>query len=242
MFPLQGFIITGILTIANNNNMKSFQQFLTEENLKTSTENKEKTARSIARDFITLPDVEGFREEAYKDPVGIWTVGPGITRYSTGMAVGKGDIIPKQYGMKELDYHLDNVVIPTLSKKIPNWDKMNENQKASLISFSYNAGQNFYGSKNFETITNALSNPSTWNKVPDALKLYNKGKNPKTQQTEILPGLVKRRENEANMWSGTYTQPSIKTEPERQKKRQQSSQQTTQAPQSPSTLQTPPSR
>jgi hypothetical protein len=35
---------------------------------------------------------------------------------------------------------------------------------------------------------------------------------------------------------------AIRTEPERQKKRQQSSQQTTQAPQSPSTSQTPPSR
>ena len=30
MFPLQGFIIAGILTIASNNNMKSFQQFLIE--------------------------------------------------------------------------------------------------------------------------------------------------------------------------------------------------------------------
>jgi GH24 family phage-related lysozyme (muramidase) len=175
---------------------------------KKSNESKQKTAKEIASDFITLPDVEGFREKSYQDKGGVWTVGPGITRYSTGMAVGEGDVIPKNYGMKELHYHLDNVVIPTLSKKIPNWDKMNENQKAALISFSYNAGQNFYGSKNFETLTRALSDQANWNKVPEALNLYNKGLNSKTGKREVQGGLVKRRKNEGAIWSGTYVPPN----------------------------------
>jgi len=181
--------------------MIRFKQFLIEQEL---TPKKLKTAKEIATEFITLPDVEGYRENAYQDTGGIWTVGPGITRYSTGMEVGEGDIIPLKYGMKELHYHIDNKVIPNLSKKIPNWDKMSENQKAALISFSYNAGENFYNAKGFETITNALSDQANWNKVPDALKLYNKGKNIKTGQKEVLPGLVKRRANEGSIWSGTY--------------------------------------
>jgi GH24 family phage-related lysozyme (muramidase) len=77
--------------------------------------------------------------------------------------------------MKEMHHHLDNVVIPTLSKKIPNWNKMNDNQQAALISFSYNAGQNFYKKEGYETITKALSKESNWNNVPTALNLYNKG-------------------------------------------------------------------
>lgn len=174
----------------------------------TPEEPKQKTAKEIATDFITLPDVEGFRETAYQDKGGVWTVGPGITRYSTGMPVDEGDIIPQKYGTKELEYHLENVVIPTLSKKIPNWNKMNENQKAALISFSYNAGQNFYGNKNFKTITDALSNQSNWHKVPEALNMYNKGLNAKTGKKEVQAGLVKRRKNEGAIWSGTYVPPN----------------------------------
>lgn len=206
MFPLYAFIIPLFLQIANNN-MLTFKQYLTEENISSTVQQTKKTAKEIATDFITLPDVEGFRENSYQDKGGVWTVGPGITRYSTGMEVGEGDVIPKSYGMKEMNYHIDNVVIPSLSKKIPNWDKMNENQKAALISFSYNAGQNFYGAKGFETITDALSDPTNWDKVPDALNLYNKGKNKKTGKKEIQPGLVKRRSNEGKIWSGTYEQP-----------------------------------
>jgi GH24 family phage-related lysozyme (muramidase) len=172
-----------------------------------SNESKQKNAKEIASDFITLPDVEGFREKSYQDKGGVWTVGPGITRYSTGMAVGEGDIIPKQYGMKELHYHLDNVVIPTLSKKIPNWNKMNENQKAALISFSYNAGQNFYGSEKYKEITQALSNPTNWDKVPAALNLYVKGLDSKTGHKVVQDGLVRRRKNEGAIWSGTYVPP-----------------------------------
>lgn len=229
MYPLCGFIIALILNIANTNIMKSFKQYIYEvtmfppkietvqvEKMETSpaisaisnnNQPKQKTAKEIATDFITLPDVEGFREKAYQDKGGVWTVGPGITKYSTGIAVGEGDVIPKNYGMKELHSHLDKIVIPTLSKKIPNWNKMNENQKAALISFSYNAGQNFYGNKNYQTITNALSDQSNWDKVPEALNLYNKGLNSKTGKREVQSGLVKRRKNEGAIWSGTYVPP-----------------------------------
>lgn len=179
--------------------MIRFKQFLIEQDSK-----KQKTAKEIATEYITLPDVEGFREKAYKDTGGIWTVGPGITKYSTGMPVGEGDIIPLDIGMKELNYHIDNRVIPNLSKKIPNWNNMSENQKAALISFSYNAGENFYGAKGFETITDALSDQTKWDKVPAALTLYNKGKDEKTGKRVVLPGLVKRRSNEGRIWSGTY--------------------------------------
>ena len=196
-----------ILLLASINFMKTFKTFLLEQDSSKSTSQKQKTAKEIATDFITLPDVEGFREKAYQDTGGIWTIGPGITKYSTGTPVKGGDVVSLEQGMQELQHHIDNKVIPNLSKKIPTWNKMSENQKAALISFSYNAGENFYGSKGFETITQSLSDPANWNKVPDALNLYNKGKNAKTGQKEVLPGLVKRRSNEGRIWSGTYEGP-----------------------------------
>jgi GH24 family phage-related lysozyme (muramidase)/LysM repeat protein len=179
--------------------MIRFKQFLIEQDSK-----KQKTAKEIATDYITLPDVEGFREKAYEDTGGIWTIGPGITTFSSGKPVKAGDVVSLEQGMQELQHHIDNKVIPNLSKKIPNWNKMSENQKAALISFSYNAGENFYGSKGFETITGALSDQTKWDKVPDALTLYNKGKDQKTGKKIVLPGLVKRRANEGRIWSGTY--------------------------------------
>lgn len=182
--------------------MIRFKQFLIEQDSK-----KQKTAKEIATEYITLPDVEGFREEAYEDTGGIWTIGPGITTFSSGKPVKAGDVVSLEQGMQELQHHIDTKVIPNLSKRIPNWDKMSENQKAALISFSYNAGENFYGSKGFETITDALSDQTKWDKVPDALTLYNKGKDQKTGKKIVLPGLVKRRSNEGRIWSGTYGEP-----------------------------------
>jgi lysozyme len=72
---------------------------------------------------------------------------------------------------------------------------MNPNQQAALVSFAYNLGENFYGRKGFETLTKALSNIDTFDKVPDALKLYNKSGGKK------LNGLERRRNAEANLWS-----------------------------------------
>jgi lysozyme len=73
---------------------------------------------------------------------------------------------------------------------------MNPNQQAALISFAYNMknGQNFYGRKGFETLTEAVSSVDNFKNVPAALRLYNKSGGKK------LKGLVRRRNAEANLW------------------------------------------
>ncbi len=70
---------------------------------------------------------------------------------------------------------------------------MNDNQRGSLLSFSYNLGAGFYGSSNFNTITKVLKNKE-WNKVPDALYLY---RNPGTR---VEAGLARRRKAEGKLW------------------------------------------
>lgn len=182
--------------------MIRFKQFLIEQDSK-----KQKTAKEIATEYITLPDVEGFKEKAYQDTGGVWTVGPGITTFSNGNPVKAGDVVTLEQGMQELQNHIETKVVPKLSKKIPNWNEMSENQKAALISFSYNVGENFFNAKGFETITDALSDPAKWGNVPDALAQYNKATDQKTGKKIVLPGLVKRRSNEARIWLGTYGGP-----------------------------------
>jgi len=105
--------------------------------------------------------------------------------------------ISKQRAKELLDYHIDNAIVPILSSKIPTWGIMNANQKATIISFAYNLGSNFYGSLNFNTITKALSKKENFSQVPAALMLYvNPGSN-------FEAGLRRRRQAEGKLWTAT---------------------------------------
>ena len=94
-----------------------------------------------------------------------------------------------------MESYINNTVIPTLEKTIPTWGELDQNQRDALISFAYNVGPNFYGAKDFETITKELSSVDTLERVSAALKLYNKSKG------KVLNGLIKRRKAEGDLWN-----------------------------------------
>lgn len=152
--------------------------------------------------FDVIKTYEGFEAKAYNKD-GKWTVGAGSTTHPDGTPVKKGDVIDATKADMYVRHYTYNTVIPTLSNTIPNWNKMNANQQAALISFAYNMGPNFYGAKNRETITAALKSPLTWYKVPAILPLYNKATSQTSGKLVVLQGLVKRRKTEANLWNQT---------------------------------------
>jgi LysM repeat protein len=80
-------------------------------------------------------------------------------------------------------------------EKIPGWDEMDAGKQAALMSFAYNTGAGFYGKKGYETISGHLQRKE-WDKVPEAMKLYNKSAG------KVRGGLVTRRAEEGQMWSG----------------------------------------
>jgi lysozyme len=104
-----------------------------------------------------------------------------------------GRKITQEYASRLLIFDLEQRFLPSLSK-IPYWGEMNENQRGTLLCFSYNVGAGFYGSSNFATITKVLKNKE-WSKVPDALYLY---RNP---GTKVEAGLARRRTEEGKLWS-----------------------------------------
>ncbi len=163
----------------------------------TKQEQPTSKAHTIASELIR--EREGFRSTAYNKD-GRWTIGHGNTRYSNGTPVRAGDTITREQADKEHEHHIQHVVIPKLEKTIPHWGTMNDHQRASLISFSYNVGENFYGHKNYETVTHALSHPDNWHKVPSAMALYTKALDPKTGKKVELRGLKIRREQEGKLW------------------------------------------
>jgi GH24 family phage-related lysozyme (muramidase) len=145
-----------------------------------------------------IAEFEGYRGQPYKCPAGVWTIGYGTTYYPNGSVVTSRDAaISKQRARELLDYHIDNAIVPLLSRNIPTWGIMNGNQKAAIVSFAYNLGPHFYGSPGFTSITKALSKKENWGQVPAALMLYvNPG-------TTFEAGLRRRRQAEGKLWTTT---------------------------------------
>lgn len=96
---------------------------------------------ALAKDFIRRQ--EGFSRDVYTDSNGMPTIGYGFNTYYPGTTnkVKPGDVITRE----EADKYLDAAIAERaeeLSKKVPNWDNMNDNQRGALIDLSYNAGIN----------------------------------------------------------------------------------------------------
>jgi GH24 family phage-related lysozyme (muramidase) len=145
-----------------------------------------------------LKDVGGGWLEAYPDPKtgGIpWTIGWGSTRKLDGTAFKPGERITKAEADSLLLHQLEHNYYSKLQATIPYWDEMSENQRGALLSFCYNLGAAFFGSPNFNTITNLLKTKQ-WAAVPNALMLY---RNPGTR---VELGLKRRRLAEGLVWQG----------------------------------------
>ena len=192
--------------------MKTFKQYLEERKLMAGA------ALAIAGSAMALPpkpealekmvekmkDREGFRPIAVRDDLAKGkpiVVGFGTTHVypKTGKPIKLGDTMTKEQGEENIRSFFKNMT-PGL-EKIPGWDDMDAGKQSAILSFGYNAGQNFYGADGYETITKNLKDKD-YDAVPETLKKYNKG------DGEILPGLVTRREEEGNMWkSGDAPKP-----------------------------------
>lgn len=206
-----------------SNNMKSFKQFLIESNIANIAAQGIASAtfaappKPEARDYIinAMKQKEGFRPVAVKDTIatGQPTVfGYGTTSINpkTGKPIEIGEKITPEEAEELLNIKIDKDITPKM-EKIPGWDDMTSGQQAALLSFAYNSGENFYGSKGYEQITDALKNKQ-WDRVPEVMKLYNKSGG------KVRGGLVTRRETEGNLW--THGFPSNKSETSEQKPEQ----------------------
>lgn len=143
-----------------------------------------------------IKEFESCELEAYPDPdtgnLPI-TIGWGSTKDFDGKPFRLGQKITQQYADDLFLYQIENEFLPNL-QKIPYWNEMNDNQRGALLSFAYNNGANFFGSRGYDTISRVLKNKE-WSKVPDALYLYH---NP---GSDVEEGLKRRRIVEGNLWN-----------------------------------------
>jgi len=134
---------------------------------------------------------EGLKLEAYLCPAGVWTIGYGHTK-----GVKKGNKITADEANQLLAQDLAECG-EQLQKyiRVP----LHDNQFAALASFVFNVG---IGSLLASTLLKRL-NTGDYDCVPSELSKWVKAKNPKTGKKVTLPGLVKRRAAEGQLWLET---------------------------------------
>lgn len=126
---------------------------------------------------------EGCRLEAYRCPAGAWTIGYGHTA-----GVKEGDTLPSQDAAKALLKEdlkkYGNYVNDYVKKGIISFP-INQQQFDALTSFCYNCGNG-----NLQRLVSGRDAAT----VAEKMLLYNKGGG------KVLPGLVRRREEERNLF------------------------------------------
>lgn len=132
---------------------------------------------------------EGFKPKPYLCPANVPTVGFGTTRYPNGTKVNLNDReITKEEALSFLQY---NVKIFELDVDAMATDNLNQNQFNALVSFAYNLGSQALKSS---TLLKKVNTNMLDKTIRDEFnKWVHAG-------GDVLPGLVKRRKNEADMY------------------------------------------
>ena len=131
---------------------------------------------------------EGFRSKPYLCPAGVPTIGYGSTFYPDGCKVTLQD---KPVTEAEATDIMRNVVAKVKEPMVHKLGKLNQNQFDAMVSFVYNVK---LGQFNTSTIRRKiLANPSDPS-IADEFPRWKYGGG------KVLPGLVKRRKEEAKLY------------------------------------------
>lgn len=135
---------------------------------------------------------EGYRSDAYIDPVGIPTVGYGTIRYPTGRKVKLGDIISEPEAEAFLKFEVDEVV-ENLKSPLQGIN-LSQNQFDAIVSLCYNIG---VGGFKQSTILRKLKE-GNFSAAAAGFDLWNKGTI--NGEKRPLKGLTNRRREERDLF------------------------------------------
>jgi GH24 family phage-related lysozyme (muramidase) len=140
-----------------------------------------------------IREFEGLRLEAYRDPVGIWTVGYGLTRLNGG-PVRQGDTITTVDAESLLRRELLDLFGPGLFALLPMASRWRPEQQAALLSWAFNVGLGAVEDSTLRKRLLAGVDPATV--IREELPRWNRG------DGDVLPGLVRRRAAEVALFTG----------------------------------------
>lgn len=137
-----------------------------------------------AEGLALVKGFEGFRPEPYRCPAGVWTIGYGTTDGITKDTVP----ITEEAASRMLEADLDEIA-SVVSKYLP---ELRQNQADAVLSFCYNCGVDAFSRSG---LCHAIrKNPEDFETIRrEFMRWVHAG-------GKVLPGLVKRREAEADMY------------------------------------------
>jgi lysozyme len=134
-----------------------------------------------------IRESEGFRAKAYRDPVGVWTIGFGHTSAAGPPQVFEGLTITPEQGRKILARDVEMFALGVAKAlRAP----VTDNEFSALVSFAYNVGLGAFQRSSVLRAVNAGDREA----VPRRLQLWVKAGG------RVFPGLVKRRAAEAALF------------------------------------------
>ena len=140
------------------------------------------------RGIAIIRKYEGLKLRAYICPAGLNTIGYGATFYENGTKVQPGDVITMDRADKLLHFQ-----VKLFSDEVKRTVKsnLNDNQLGALVSFCFNVGGAAFAKSTLAKKANANPNDPT---IRDEFMRWTRGGG------KVLNGLVKRREEEANLY------------------------------------------
>jgi lysozyme len=147
-------------------------------------------AKLMAKELIMKH--EGFRSAVYRCPAGYRTIGYGFTDAKY--------LRLNRLTEAQAQHILEHEIIPETQKLLSKYVKvpLDPYQEAALISFTFNVGEE--GLARIVSERRNRLNAGNYEVIPSVLKLYTKAKVKGKPVT--LAGLVKRRNEEAKLFSG----------------------------------------
>ena len=130
---------------------------------------------------------EGWRSEAYRDSVGVWTIGYGHTAAAGAPRPVPGMVITKAEGERMLR---NDLLIYELAVNNALKVDVTQNQFDALVSFCYNVGPGNFKKSSVLRYTNE----GRFDEVPARLLLWNKAGG------KVLRGLTRRRKAEGHLF------------------------------------------
>jgi lysozyme len=132
---------------------------------------------------------EGFREDAYLCPAGVWTIGYGTTRWPDGRRVKSGEKITRKVADGMMRLHLRDFASEVdRLVDVP----LTTHERAALISFTYNVGSSAFASSTLRKLLNEGDRAG----AAEQFRRWNKAGG------QVSQGLINRRAEEAAMFRG----------------------------------------
>ena len=141
--------------------------------------------RTNKNGLLLIKSFEGLRLKAYRDPVGIWTIGYGTTRgVRPDMSISEAEA--EQFLQQDL-IRFEQAIDDAVNAPV------NDNQFSALVSFTYNVGS---GALRSSTLLKLLNARDDLRRTADEFPRWNRAGG------RVLEGLTRRRNAERALFLG----------------------------------------